>query len=193
MCRQCFSQPSKAILNASSCRSISGQRERHVLYQRLFRLALWETSSSCSSSQLSTWFMETWAISRLATQSSPDKLVPSAHVTVVCFLQPIFIHDNKLNMPCFWGSYFFPSLLLFSMYDLLDNYQRSETDTKEWTSQNSLARLCFSPPILLRVISRFCDGDSVITFNGWELGLDDTFWVPHLSKTRTTYCPNHLI
>lgn len=114
MCRQCFSQPSKAILNASSCRSISGQRERHVLYQRLFRLALWETSSSCSSSQLSTWFMETWAISRLATQSSPDKLVPSAHVTVVCFLQPIFIHDNKLNMPCFWGSYFFSPPFSFS-------------------------------------------------------------------------------
>lgn len=144
MCRQCFSQPSLAILNASSCHSISGQRERDVLYQRLFRPALWETSSSCSSSQLSTWFMEMWAISRPAPQSSPDELVPSAHVTVVCFLHwPIFIPADKLNLPCFWGSYFFlPSP--FSIYDLLNNYQRWEIDTKEWTSQNSLAPLFFA-------------------------------------------------
>lgn len=83
-----------------------------VLYQCLFRLALWETSSSCSSSQLSTWFMEMWTISGLALQSSPDKLVPSAHVTVVCFLHwPIFIQADKLNLPCFWRSYFFFSPL----------------------------------------------------------------------------------
>ena len=69
-----------------------------------------ETSSSRSSSQLSTWFMATWAISRPAPQSSPsDELVPSARVTAVCFLRrTIFIHANKLNLPCFCGSYFLP-------------------------------------------------------------------------------------
>lgn len=159
MCRQCFSQPSQAILNASSCRSISGQRESDVLYQCLFRLALWETSSSCSSSQLSTWFMGTWAISRLAPQSSPDELVPSAHVTVVCFLHwPIFIHANKWNLPCFWGSYFFlPSP--FSMYDQLDNYRRYEIDIKEWTSQNNLAHVLF--PLL-----QGSDMGNIQIFNG---------------------------
>lgn len=146
MCRQCFSQPSWTILNVSACRSISGHWERDVLYQCLFRLPLWETSSSCSSSQLSTWFMEMWAISRLAPQSSPDKLVPSVHVTAVCFLhRPIFIRADKLNLPCFWGSYFFHASP-FSKYDLLDNYRSCGIDTKEWTSQNSLAPVFFFCP-----------------------------------------------
>ena len=110
-----------------------------------------ETSSSRSSSQLSTWFMATWAISRPAPQSSPsDELVPSARVTAVCFLRrTIFIHANKLNLPCFCGSYFLPppnSRSYFPTYDLLrDNYQRREIDTDEKASQNSLRRLFFSP------------------------------------------------
>lgn len=118
--RRCFSQPSRPILNASNCQSISGQWEEDVLYQRLFRLALWETSSFCSSSQLSTWFMEMWTISRLALQSFPDKLVPSAHVTVVCFLHwPIFAQADKLNLPFFLRKLFFFSLLFFHIWPAL--------------------------------------------------------------------------
>lgn len=115
--------------------SISGQWERNVLYQRPFRLALWETSSSCSSTQLSAWFMEMWAISRPAPQSSPDELLLSALVTIVCFpRRPIFIQADKLNLPCFEEAIF----LLFFIYDLLGNYQRCEADTTEWTFQSSL-------------------------------------------------------
>lgn len=115
--------------------SISGQWERNVLYQRPFRLALWETSSSCSSTQLSAWFMEMWAISRPAPQSSPDELLLSALVTIVCFpRRPIFIQADKLNLPCFEEAIF----LLFFIYDLLCNYQRCEADTTEWTFQSSL-------------------------------------------------------
>lgn len=115
VCSNCFSQPSQAIHSASGCCSISGQWERNVLYQCLFRLPLWETSSSCSSSQLSKWFMEMWAISRLAPQSSPDELVPSALVTIVCFPHwPIFIQADKLNLPCFEEAIF--SSFLFLLY-----------------------------------------------------------------------------
>lgn len=151
-CRRRLSLP---ILNASSCRSISGQRERDVLYQRRLRPVLWETSSSCSSSQLSTWFMEMWAISRPAPQSSPDELVPSARVTVICFLHwTIFIHAHKLNLPCFEEAIFsLPSS--FSMYDLLDNYRRCGSDTEERTSQNSLPHLLSLLRRRIWVISRF--------------------------------------
>lgn len=89
--------------------SISGHWEKNVLNQRLFRLPLWETSSSCGSTQLSTWFMEMWAISRPAPQSSPDELLLSALVTVVCFpRRPIFIQADKLNLPCFEEAIFPP-------------------------------------------------------------------------------------
>lgn len=43
-----------------------------------------------------------------------DELVPSAHVTVVCFLHwPIFIHANKLNLPCFCFVFSPPPFSLF--------------------------------------------------------------------------------
>lgn len=70
--------------------------------------------------------METRAVSRRPPQSSPDKLVASAHVTSGCFLHQLsFIHANKLNLPRFGvmasdGAIFFlPSPR--SKFDLLDN------------------------------------------------------------------------
>lgn len=140
--RQCFSQPSQAILDASSCRSISGEWQRDVLYQCLFSPALWETSSFCSSSQLSTWFMEKWAISRLAPQSSPDELVPSAHVTTVCFLHsPIFIY--KLSLPCFWGSYFFHLVPYMACFTITGDMTQGMNCTEQFGTC-----LFFPPPSL---------------------------------------------
>lgn len=144
-CRRCFKlQHLSPVVYAVGLFLGSG---RDVLYQRLLRLALWETSSSCSSSQLSTWFMEMWAISRLAPQSSPDELGPSAHVTTLCFLHwPIFIQTDKLNLPCFRGSYF-PAHIPFFHIWLLANYWRWDIDVKELPSQISqLLGTCLFPP-----------------------------------------------
>lgn len=132
-----FMEPSQAISNASSCRFYFRAQERDVLYQRPFRLPLWETSSSRSSSQLSTWFMEMWVISSPAPQSSPDELLPSAHVTILCFpRRPIFIHTDKLNLPHFEEAILLRSPL-FHLWPS-SNYQRRGDDSAEWTAASTL-------------------------------------------------------
>lgn len=139
MCRQCFSQPSQAVHHASSCRSISVPRQRRVLYQCLFRLALW--GDLLLSQFKSIVNMIYGDVSYLQTGSSifpSDELVPSAHVTAVCFLRwTIFIHANKLNLPCFCGRYFSPPLPL--LFPHVWPFTRQLPETWDWHRGTSLA------------------------------------------------------
>lgn len=75
----------------------------------------------------------------------PDELVPSAHVTVVCFPhRPIFIHANKLNLPCFRGSCFFPPSS-FSSYVTCSTITADVWLTPRGELHRAVCHVSFSP------------------------------------------------
>lgn len=98
-------------------------------------------------------------VSYLQTGSSifpPDELVPSAHVTVVCFPhRPIFIPRWQIKSAMFLRKLFFPSLLLFPCMTC-----STITGDGRLTPRNELHRTLFSPSS-----SSNADMSNIQTFN----------------------------